>query len=150
MRTGRTGISAEKGLSPDFRLLASRGGFDVRAYPAYLVAEVTHASEKSGADADKDIRSNSFKILAKYIGVFGTPENEAQTSLSMTSPVVMQSESVSMTSPVVSSDASGENAGTMSFIMPSKYKTLSDLPKPKDARIKLKEIPAMVSKVMQC
>jgi SOUL heme-binding protein len=149
--TGRTGISAEKGLSPDFRLLASRGGFDVRAYPSYLVAEVTHASEKSGADADKDIRSNSFKILAKYIGVFGTPENEAQTALSMTSPVVMQqSESVSMTSPVVSSGASGENAGTMSFIMPSKYKTLSDLPKPKDSRIKLKEIPAMVSAIDTC
>ena len=83
--------------------------------------------------------------------MFGKPDNDQLQALSMTSPVIMEknngtsskssnSEKISMTAPVVNSDS-----GKMSFIMPSKYKTLSDLPKPNDARIQLREVPSMVS-----
>ena len=59
---GKTG-SAE----PSFSLLASSAkGYEVRSYPTLFTAAV--AMEDAGDN-------NAFSILAKYIGVFGQPEN---------------------------------------------------------------------------
>jgi SOUL heme-binding protein len=78
----------------------------VRRYPSFLVAEVTTAVTKPGAAGDKDARSQAFNILAKYIGVFGTAENELPAlskseSIAMTAPVLMEPAKISMTAPVV-------------------------------------------------
>lgn len=135
---GRTGISVEKGLSPTFDLLASRPGYEIRWYAPYLVAEVA-MEESNGA----------FGILAKYIGVFGTPANAASggsaESISMTAPVVMtppgQPEAMSMTAPVVSEPGTATSDRKMQFIMPAKYgDKVEALPKPTDARVSLRRV----------
>lgn len=78
----------------------------------------------------------------------GSPENEGADAISMTAPVLMdrppEAQKISMTSPVISTPGEATTSGAMSFIMPAKYKTLSDLPKPKNDQIELKEVPAMV------
>ena len=57
----------------------------------------------------------------------------------MTAPVQQQaSQKIAMTAPV-QQELSG-NVWRVSFIMPAKY-NLQNIPKPKDSRIKLKEIP---------
>lgn len=131
---GRTGISAANGLSPDFKVLSLRQGFEVRKYPPYVVAEVSDVGESSG-DEEKD-RGSAFQILAKYIGVFGQPANEGSEAMSMTAPVIMEKkapEQIAMTAPVVQKGKTG-----MSFIMPNKYQAVEQLPKPTDARVKLR------------
>jgi hypothetical protein len=70
--------------------------------------------------------------------------------IAMTAPVVMQagpSEKIAMTAPVVmqtgegSTEAAADNKRTMCFIMPSQYKSVTDLPEPKDPRVRLYEVP---------
>jgi hypothetical protein len=144
---GRTGISADNGLSPAFETMSTlKNGIEIRNYPSFLVAEVEPASDKEGPENDRELRSKAFNALARYIGVFGNPENDASDKISMTAPVLMESktEKISMTSPVISTPGATSASRTMSFIMPSKYENLEDLPKPKDPRIKLKKVPNMV------
>jgi|LauGreDrversion4_2_1035121.scaffolds.fasta_scaffold1309570_1 hypothetical protein len=62
---------------PKYRLL-QREPFEIRSYPAYIVAEVPMIEgDNSG-----------FRILASYIGVFGNPENESRRQMAMTAPVI--------------------------------------------------------------
>jgi SOUL heme-binding protein len=107
-----------------------RAGFEVREYAPAIVAETrmpTLSREDTGA---------AFRAIAGYI--FGG--NERKDSIAMTAPVVMdsaaRSEKIAMTAPVVM------GGGTMQFVMPSKYKSVGDLPKPTDSRVTLREVPA--------
>ena len=50
---------------PAYKLLRS-APYEIRVYQPYFVAEV-RASENAASD--------SFRVLAKYIGVYGEPEN---------------------------------------------------------------------------
>jgi hypothetical protein len=112
--------------------VASATRFEVRRNPNYFIAEVPMSNDQ-GND------NKAFGILAKYIGVFGKPENEASQSLAMTSPVIMQpkeSRALAMTSPVI------QTTETMSFVLPFDLKSLADVPVPKDARVQIREIPA--------
>ncbi|CAN0204103.1 unnamed protein product, partial [Scytosiphon promiscuus] len=131
---------------PDYDVLGTGACYELRAYAPYVVAEVA-ASE--GSEDDR------FRTLAKFIGVFGNPANKAAggdtgESIAMTAPVVTDGSSrgtqISMTAPVVSSPGS---ASTMQFIMPKKYKSVSDLPTPTDSRVSLREVPEKVYLVHQ-
>jgi SOUL heme-binding protein len=116
-----------------YTVIETRAAYEIRRYEAALLA-TTAMPSSSSAD-----RGNAFRAIAGYI--FGG--NEAKQSIAMTAPVVMAapSEKIAMTAPVVMGrDANG--AGTMAFVMPSKYKTIDELPKPKDARVILREQPA--------
>ena len=75
----------------------------------YVVAEVI----------DKDSRgetndNNNFSLLARYIGVFGKPENQRAAAAFMTSPVITEGQKMAMTSPVVSDKSSK----SMAFVLP--------------------------------
>jgi hypothetical protein len=112
-----------------YTVTAQRDGYEIRRYEPQLVAEAAMPTQSS---AD---RGAAFRLIAGYI--FGG--NEGKASIAMTAPVVMgapgKSEPIAMTAPVIM------GAGTMRFVMPSKYKSLADLPKPNDARVVLKEVP---------
>ncbi len=116
---------------PEFELLASRDGYDVRRYAEYIVAEVDVASASGQAGND------AFPILAGYI--FG--DNVAAEKMNMTAPVesysAAEGERMSMTAPVETSP-SREKAGivTYAFVMERKY-SLETLPRPKDPRIRI-------------
>ena len=115
---------------PPFTLLSSPQNYQVRVYSPYLIAEVPQLPGQEG---------NSFTILAKYIGVFGKPENSASESMAMTSPVItVAPQKLAMTSPVVNAK------DTMSFVLPFSFTKLEQLPTPTDKRIVLRVIPKRI------
>jgi hypothetical protein len=113
---------------PQFTLVEQSGAFELRDYPAMLVAEATVKGERKLAI------NEGFRVIADYI--FGN--NIAAEKVAMTAPVTQQaSEAVAMTAPVTQ-QAAGDS-WTVRFIMPSQY-TLETLPKPKNAAVTIKQI----------
>ena len=62
---------------PLYKTVQTFPTFQIRDYPIFITAEI-----HSNSDND------SFRALAKYIGVFGTPENYGQEKMEMTAPVI--------------------------------------------------------------
>jgi hypothetical protein len=86
--------------------------------------------------------------LARFIGVFSTPANEdesshAPTAISMTAPVLL-SNPAPRSNEDKASHATRERV--MMFTMPaSRFKSVDMVPKPKDARVTIKELPSQVT-----
>ena len=80
--------------------------------------------------------NDMFRILARYIGVFGNPENKDTNKIAMTAPVLSKTSSskIAMTAPVLSNN-------DMSFVLPKKFKTKEDAPQPTDTRVELIDVP---------
>lgn len=89
---------------------------EIRTYPPVLVAEVTATGSRSGA------ASEGFRALAGYI--FGGNAG---------------AEKMAMTTPVAQTPQSGA-AWTVRFMMPAD-RTLASLPRPKNAAVRLVELP---------
>jgi hypothetical protein len=113
--------------SPKYKVVENDRKFEIRDYEKYIVAEVDIEGSYNGA------LNSGFGILAGYI--FGG--NSARASIAMTAPVT---ERIPMTKPVSAFQKQGK-LYTISFSMPSKY-TLDTLPRPNDANIHLREVPA--------
>jgi len=112
---------------PPFHTVLRDGAFEVRDYPALVVAEVT-------VDGDqKQAASRGFRLLAGYI--FGA--NRGRAHIPMTAPVAEtpSSEKIAMTAPVTQTKSAG--AWIVRFTMPRAY-TLDTLPEPTDARVHLR------------
>lgn len=124
---------------PAFQLLRSMGGYEVRSYPQYFIAQV-----KMNQAEEND----AFRTLAKYIGVFGDPEivvgeGTSYKPMAMTSPVISSPSSaqqLAMTAPVITS----EDKLDMAFVLPFSYKAIKDIPRPLNPRIVLKDVPPKV------
>jgi SOUL heme-binding protein len=114
--------------------------------------------------------NSPFGALARYIGVFGNPENEGSEAMAMTAPVAMDSTKgtqMAMTAPVVMNNKSkagekmamtapvamGKNSGTddstkrMKFFLPAEYDDMSKIPKPTNPAVKIAEVPPAVGAV---
>jgi hypothetical protein len=102
--------------TPPYTVERTVAGAEIRAYPPVLVAEVTATGSRAGAAGE------GFRALAGYI--FGA--NQA-------------AEKMAMTTPVAQSPRAGA-AWTVRFMMPSD-RTLATLPAPKDAAVRLVELP---------
>jgi hypothetical protein len=87
--------------------------FEIRFYPSATIATIN-----SNAKTYRDLSGPGFRKLAGYI--FGG--NEANTKISMTSPVHIDV---------------NDSVSTMSFVMPSAY-TKENLPKPNDPNVQIK------------
>jgi len=121
---------------PAFEAVKKSGDFEVRLYAPMIVAETV--VEGSLADASGD----GFRVIAGYI--FGNNISSKGTGgekVAMTAPVTMEaaSEKIAMTAPVTLEPA-GERF-RMHFVMPAQY-TMQTLPRPRDGRVTLREIPA--------
>lgn len=101
--------------TPSYEVVKSDGAFEVRAYPALTVAEITAPGSRGEAV------SNSFRPLASYI--FAKERG---------------GEKISMTAPVTQRKA--EDRWAVQFIMPAGY-SLDTLPEPDNAEIALRELP---------
>jgi effector-binding domain-containing protein len=115
----------------EYSVLESRAGYEVRLYPAHIVAQTTVRGSY------KEALNGGFRIVAGYI--FGG--NTKKESVAMTAPVIegkSASESIAMTAPVMAS-IEGESH-TIAFGMPRLY-TLDTLPKPNDSRVEIVAIP---------
>ena len=122
---------AEAIEEPRYTPVSKAESFEVRDYPAYLVAEVT--LEGSAGDTG----NAGFRILFRYI----TGKNRAQQKIEMTAPVSQQAAGIDipMTAPVTRQG--GDRAYTLQFTMPAGW-TLDTLPAPEDPRVRLREMPA--------
>ena len=107
----------------------------LRQYDPHVVAKIPASNAEE---------NQMFRILAKYIGVFGTPENTMeQTStqkIAMTAPVLStpQPTPIAMTAPVLNTGGQQD----MSFVLPAAYRRAKDAPQPTDQRIELVDVPA--------
>jgi len=96
-----------------YSLVRKYKDFEIRFYPSATVATIN-----SSAKTYRDLSGPGFQKLAGYI--FGG--NEANTKISMTTPVQMDI---------------NDSVSTMSFVMPSAY-TKENLPKPNDPNVQIK------------
>lgn len=123
--------------TPAFTLLKrSPLGYEVRRYGKQLRCEVQTPSEEFTT-------SVGFRALANYIFGGNVSKENAQGSekIAMTSPVVTSpSTKIAMTSPVVTTPST-TGATFMSFILPSKFTDLNQLPTPHDSSVRLIEVP---------
>ena len=123
---------------PAFQTVLQDGAFEIRDYPALVVAEVTVTG------GQKEAASQGFQLLAGYI--FGG--NMQKQSIAMTAPVAQQpsSEKIAMTAPVTQTQTAGQ--WVVRFTMPSSY-ALETLPEPNDARVHLRATSAARFAVIQ-
>ena len=135
--TSQTAMAIEE---PSFKVIAKSGNFELRQYAPMLVAETL-------VDGDMDDASSTgFRRIADYI--FGNNQVQAGTSstkIAMTAPVTMepQSQKIAMTAPVAlvpMENMAASQQWRVHFVMPSQY-TINTIPKPKNADVKLREIP---------
>jgi hypothetical protein len=111
---------------PAFEILGTEAGLEIRRYAARLAAE-THVEASEMA-----ARSEGFSRLAGYI--FGG--NAGASRIAMTAPVAQEGTRIAMTAPVA--QGSGADSQSIRFFLPS---ALRDPPAPKDARVRIVEVP---------
>jgi hypothetical protein len=114
---------------PDYRVLSSDGDFEIRAYPAMVVAETVVRGPR------KEALREGFRILADYIFA----KSRDGEALPMTVPVLQDGGDPMASDPPVFDDIV-EGGWRMRFVMPE-GRTASNLPKPSQA-VELVEVPA--------
>jgi hypothetical protein len=121
---------------PRFKVLEQQGSFELREYPAYVVAETR---VEAGFESAGNI---AFQRLFKYI----SGNNVARQEISMTAPVTQsrnesRGEKIAMTAPV--SQVADGDAYLVAFTLPAAY-TLQTAPKPVDPNVHIRKVPAQV------
>ena len=106
-------MSTNKTEEQKYSIIQKYKDFEIRFYPSATIATIN-----SNAKTYRDLSGPGFRKLAGYI--FGG--NEANTKISMTSPVQMDI---------------NDSVSTISFVMPSAYKK-ENLPKPNDPNVQIK------------
>ncbi|MFC4145735.1 SOUL family heme-binding protein [Micromonospora mangrovi] len=116
-----------------YRVVSRHPGFELRRYPAHLVAEVRVEGpfDRAGNEA--------FRPLAGFIG----GANRSRRQIGMTAPVVQEpagSQKIAMTAPVVQEEGDRAGSWLVRFVMPASF-TAATLPEPEDPRITVRQIP---------
>ncbi|MBQ0895929.1 heme-binding protein [Micromonospora sp. U56] len=120
-----------------YRVVAKHPGFELRRYPAHLVAEM----QVDGGFVEAG--NEAFRPLAAYL----SGANRSQRKVSMTAPVVQEpagSEKIAMTAPVVQEEGERPDCWVVRFVMPASL-TAATVPEPEDPRITVREIPAQLA-----
>ena len=97
----------------------------IRSVPSYMIAKVPMKEMAPKGNS-------AFQVLAKYIGVFGQPQNKEQTPMAMTAPVL-----------------NTEDETYMSFLLPFEHQSVSDVPEPTDSRIQIEKVESSVIAAVQ-
>ncbi len=121
---GACTVAAEE---PPFTVSLAEGDFQIRDYPAMVVADVSVTGDR------REAASKGFRLLAGYI--FGG--NTTQQKIAMTAPVMQAkatSEQIAMTAPLLQSG--GDGNWVIRFIMPH-GSTLETLPRPNNPKVHL-------------
>ena len=129
-----------------YQIVRRYDDFDVRRYPAHLLAEVTVEGtfEEAG--------NRAFRYLFAYI----SGENQASRKVAMTAPVVQDAapQKISMTAPVLQQgvEAQGHDEWTskfrVAFVLPEDF-TIETAPQPSDPKVHLKAMPESLAAVIR-
>ncbi len=122
-------MTAHATEEPDYQVVRTFDGIELRQYAGYTVAEVLVAGPAS------DAGNQAFPILAGYI--FG--KNKGEKKFAMTAPVTQSAVPVKMemTAPVTQTAAPG--GYRVQFVLP-KGVTVATAPEPLDARVQLRDV----------
>jgi hypothetical protein len=123
-----------------YEVLERHDGFELRRYPAHVVAEVHVRGTFDSAG------TQAFRPLFRYI----SGENRSSRSVAMTAPVVQaaeaasaaereSSEKVAMTAPVVQ-QAEGDGRFVVAFVLPASF-TEETAPVPTDPDVRIRTVP---------
>jgi len=123
---------------PHYSVVERIGAIEIRRYEGRVVAEALVAGDEAQA------RNEGFRLVAGYI--FGGNASSAQ--IAMTAPVAQSSkgEQIAMTAPVAQQPSEG--GWRVQFFMPASY-TLERLPKPRDPRVRLVQLPTQTFAVLR-
>jgi hypothetical protein len=131
--------------TPSYSVVEQDGDFELRDYPAMVVAEVARTGSRGEA------LSAGFGPLARYIFA----KERAGERIAMTAPVEQQQANVlapdariAMTAPVTQSRTDDTDGWSVRFIMPAEY-DLGQLPAPASADVVLKRVPPRRSAVVR-
>ena len=129
------GISPDVAVAyeePDYSVVRSEEGFELRRYAAYLVAE----ADAPGGFSDS--RNGAFRRLFDYISGANVANQKIERTVP---PVTSRAEGtgveIEMTAPVVTQAAA--EGRTMQFVLPSRY-TLKTAPVPSDPRVRIRAL----------
>ena len=120
--------------TPEFKLLARTESYEIRLYAPRILAEVEVTGGYNRA------LNEGFKQVAGFI--FG--ENTARSNIAMTAPVLHEKtapKNIAMTAPVLHEKGDAPGAYRLAFVMPAAY-GMDTLPKPNNARITIRAMPA--------
>jgi hypothetical protein len=112
---------------PSFQSVGKDQPFEVRDYPALVVAEVSVSGEQ------KEAANKGFRLLAGYI--FGANRRKQNIPAPRATQQQQSGETIPMTAPVTQTEDGGQ--WVVRFTMPSGY-SLDSLPEPEDARVRLR------------
>lgn len=124
-----------------YEVVDRRFGFEVRRYPAHLVAEI----EVDGTF--EDAASRAFRPLAGFIN----GGNRERRRIAMTAPVTQEvagSQKIDVTAPVVHQAGDRPGSYLVRFVMPAGV-TAQTLPTPTDARVHTRQIPEELAAAVQ-
>lgn len=119
-----------------YEVLEQGDGFELRCYPAHVVAEVEVAGSFEEAG------NRAFQALFGYI----SGGNRSKRSVAMTAPVVQEaasSEKVAMTAPVVQSQG-GQGKTVVAFVLPASM-TAATAPVPTNSKVRVREVREQVA-----
>jgi hypothetical protein len=119
-----------------YRVVQTYPDFELREYPAYLVAETTVNA------SFEDAGNRAFNALLQYIN----GANRSQRKLAMTAPVI-QGEQLAMTAPVIQTSTEPESY-TVAFVLAA-HVTPDEAPMPTDQRVLVRQVPAGFAAVMR-
>ena len=114
-----------------YKVIVQDVRFELRAYDAHILAETEVEGDL------KEAGNKAFRPLFRYI----SGHNESRGKIAMTAPVSQTpgGEKIAMTAPV--GQQRRQDKWAVSFMMPASY-TIDTLPQPKDAAVKLRQVPA--------
>jgi SOUL heme-binding protein len=124
-----------------YEVVDRRSGFEVRRYPAHLVAEI----EVDGTF--EKAANRAFRPLAGFIN----GGNRERRRIAMTAPVtqeVVGSQKIAMTAPVVQMEGDRPGSYLVQFVMPAGL-TAQSLPVPTNTRIHTRQIPEELAAAVQ-
>lgn len=119
-----------------YDVVSTAPGFEVRRYPAHVVAEVEVEGSFESAG------NQAFRPLVSYI----SGQNEASRGIAMTAPVLQRGQEATTTDSDVATTTTEITPGkyVVSFVMPGDA-TIDELPVPRDARVALRAVPEQVA-----
>eukprot|EP01037_Dinobryon_pediforme_P024356 gene24356-26130_t len=86
--------------------------------------------------------NSGFGVLARYIGVFGKPENDQKAALAMTAPVITQSNLFDI--PAYTMRSTDKQSMTMQFVLPFHLKSINEVPVPINSKVVIRAIPSRI------
>ncbi|MEU7608882.1 heme-binding protein [Micromonospora sp. NPDC049204] len=124
-----------------YRVVSRHPGFELRRYPAHLVAEMQIQASFTRAPIE------AFRPLAAYLGGANRTRQPIGTA-APARPAASGSEKIAMTVPVVQVEGERPGAYLIQFVMPVVF-TAATLPEPVDPRVRTREVPGQLAAAMR-